>query len=858
MSDTMMRPSTTTTRPSTTTTRQPDPLRAWIRRVIMPDLPLIPNPTPNPAPDLSGRALPPLPDPGAGYRTAYDDAKPTIYRAMSVSASTPEVQRARQDLSDRVDAMTALATNRKYPQALNALPGVVTAARKVIALGDVAGVKAKQLGVQQGQYEEMKGVCDEVVRTYFNPNAASSSGRVRKEKLNPGKHFKAYLTALETVETTRGKLPKKGPIPPSDVTAAKQDCDALMAAAQDYLTHFEQDLSDREKRDKTNQRKFQIVTEGLKAARQFSLAMEVQEIGAPTAQQPWDRETEARAGGLRAAVNFETGYKKGSDLSDTGGGGASSAFWVESKPPGAKKATKNFIFKPMQGERTPAKDDRPGAGAAKEALASANAKLFERQTGIDLGVPETQVTSIGSYALDLKGDEANGQPRVGSLQEFAPSDGPLGTAGVGARRKISAKQCQKIAISDIMGLNFDRHSGNLLLDGSKDPNAPDLVPIDHGCTLPTRKDFAAMANRIGGISISRDGVVKAQNAVLGIPAAFEKFDDDTIAKLDLLDPDAMVQGMRDQLLALDTVNPGLDSQNKVPDESLAMSKRSMIVMKAASRDLSPAEIQIAIGQHGEELFDADDAHFDGIAARIIADMKAKSAGYTEIFTSSSGRLDEIVKTLQTNGWAPDHGDLAAWIMADPVGALKLYKSGAVNANAQNDADGNPLASTKQVSDALAALSDTQVLRKSIGTLTAKTIDNLNGVPGTAARALDRARAEIKDLLTNGDVVGAEAKARQVEADSLELALGVIRTEADTLYTRRDPLFADMGTDEQELAKREKIKNADAKQLIVRRIANRRDSAKHYSDIVAVTGINADLAAARIALPKLRRTLTPIT
>jgi hypothetical protein len=289
-----------------------------------------------------------------------------------------------------------------------------------------------------------------------------------------------------------------------------------------------------------------------------------------------------------------------------------------------------------------------------------------------------------------------------------------------------------------------------------------------------------------------------------------------------------------------------------------MSKRSMMFMKAASRDLSPAEIQIAIGQHGEELFDADDAHFDGIAARIIADMKAKSAGYTEIFTSSSGRLDEIVKTLQTNGWAPDHGGLAAWIMADPVGALKLYKSGAVNANAQNDADGNPLASTKQVSDALAGLSDTQVLRKSIGTLTAKTIDNLAGVPGTAAAALDRPRAEVKDLLTNGDVVGAEAKAREVEADSLELALGVIRTEADMLNAQRDALFADMGTDQEELAKREKIKNADAKQLIVRRIANRRDSAKHYSDIVAVTGINADLAAARIALPKLRRTLTPIT
>ena len=38
--------------------------------------------------------------------------------------------------------------------------------------------------------------------------------------------------------------------------------------------------------------------------------------------------------------------------------------------------------------------------------------------------------------------------------------------------------------------------------------------------------------------------------MLRIPGAYEKFDEETIAKLALLDPDAMVQGMRDQLTAL--------------------------------------------------------------------------------------------------------------------------------------------------------------------------------------------------------------------------------------------------------------------------------------------------------------------
>ena len=43
--------------------------------------------------------------------------------------------------------------------------------------------------------------------------------------------------------------------------------------------------------------------------------------------------------------------------------------------------------------------DKPGAGAVKEALASANAKLLAAQTGIDLGVPETSVVAVPRYAL---------------------------------------------------------------------------------------------------------------------------------------------------------------------------------------------------------------------------------------------------------------------------------------------------------------------------------------------------------------------------------------------------------------------------------------------------------------------------
>lgn len=794
----------------------------------------------------------------ARAKAAMDQFRTLLQTAAAVVPTSPAETAAQRDFVSQNTKLLSHEQAGNPSAVLATLPRVVGLARKVLALHDTAQVPAKQLSEQKSQYDGMKGVCADVVRTYFSPTAAASVSGIQMENLEAGKYFSAYMAALDNVEQSKRNLPSIGPIPPKFAQATKQCCEALITAGQDCLANLSKDKGG----SKEAKRKLQIVSEGIKAARHMAIAMELAMIGEPTAQRPWDRETEQRAGGLQAAMSFETGYKRGSNLKETGSAGASDTFWVEAIPPGGQKATKNFIFKPVRGERSPAAADVPGSGAAKEALASANGKLFERQTGISLGVPETYVTTIGAYALDLKGPEDDGQPRIGSLQAFAPSGGALGVAAPEILRKIPPKECQKVAIQDIMSLNFDRHSGNLLLN-TPPGGTPELVPIDHGGTLPTRKDFDAMRQRVGGLQLLPSKTVKVQNATLGLPGAYKNFDDETLAKLDLLDPNAMVQGMKDHLAALDKVNPGLNAQQKVAPESLQMSKRAMMFMKAAARELSPAEIQIALGQHGGALFDAQDAQFDDVADRIIAEMKPKKAAYEEIFTTSGQRRDDIFKTLEMNGWTPANGDLAGWVMADPTAALTLYKADAKHpalpqpGSGQQSANGSGLrATTQQIATAKGGLDPNKVIRQSVTTLVNRGTSHLASAADSDATRLLKMQQDIARLMSVGQSAAAEDMARDFEEQALHAGLKNLRIQADALYATRDSFFAGMGTDEEERAKRDKA-SGSKRDFIFRRLHRRINFDADYQKLQAMTAFGADIAEARMALASMKKRLEPL-
>jgi len=72
------------------------------------------------------------------------------------------------------------------------------------------------------------------------------------------------------------------------------------------------------------------------------------------------------------------------------------------------------------------------------------------------------------------------KPKVGSFQEFKPHDEEAGDMSASL---FSVEDAHRIAIMDIRLLNRDRNDENLLVKKSPE-NRFELIPIDHGCSLP--------------------------------------------------------------------------------------------------------------------------------------------------------------------------------------------------------------------------------------------------------------------------------------------------------------------------------------------------------------------------------------
>ncbi|MGH7041604.1 MAG: hypothetical protein ACREFY_05680, partial [Acetobacteraceae bacterium] len=628
----------------------------------------------------------------ADYRAAAAAAKPMTDAADAALAAPnvpPSVAAGAGTYQAATAAVTAAVQTRSYGLALQQLDRRENAARAIMMERgklDAAAQKRKQLDAQVATYDSMAPVLDDVKRTYLT---AGTAQRIEGEKLDPGKHFQAFLVELKTLEAAKQGVKSGVATNPTLAANVKQQCDAVVAAAQAYLAHYDADLSKTQQRSKDSLAKKRHCEVTIVTARQYGMAMELDAAGKPTTTAPWNAQTETRVAGVRAAFSYEQGAFAASGLKEGGdAAGKSDAYWIKgatiSPDSGLLKKNKqgDFIFKPMDGEAAmDGSTDQPGAGAAKEALAYGNARRFAAQTGIDLGVPETNVVAIGQHALT--GGDPTQPPLIGSVQAHAGATTQIADLPKDVYKNIKREDVHNIALLDIMSLSVDRHGGNIMVDAA-DPNNPKLVPIDHGGTLPNRSDFATLKTRFGGVTDSMMGGVSVVNELLNIPAAYEDFDPGTQAKIALLDPAAMEQGMRDQRTDLDAVHPGLDAGAKVSDESFRMSKRSMMFLKLAAGTLSPAEIQIAIAAYPVEVFDSTDNDFERVAKQVIAEAAPKKDAYLEFLTAPQEEQKEILDWLGNNGWTcadeQGNGSSVELLMKDPVNALKLYKSQTPNTN----------------------------------------------------------------------------------------------------------------------------------------------------------------------------------
>ena len=607
-------------------------------------------------------------------------------REFTATNGSDSIADQRKAYRDAVGSHRRVDPASEPVDALGMLRNRVVAANtllKASARRDVRLVKSRQARGQEAQHKELSGDLAEVKRTYLLEGTAAQLAKATPGVNEPA--FQTVIAAIGALEEAKRGVDPKAAMPAQQGQDVTDKANALIGAAQAYLVGaaaLDPGASDKIKSAVAS--KARVCDALIKQARHLALSAQFDALPVPSKASPWDEQTQVKATGLRAALAFERGGQPATGLV---GKGESTSYWIREKSAsavvGGDSGDRLCIFKPTAGEE-PANgsNDRKGAGAVKEALASGNAKLFAQQTGIDLGVPETGVVSVAQFALD-DGNPSKA-PLLGSAQMNAGSNvAELRETDPAVLARVPKEDVHKLALMDIMSLSMDRHGGNVMVDTS-DPNTPRMIPIDHGASLPARADFNEVRKRFAGVRSTVSGVVETVNTTLASRAAFEAFDPKMVEQLRRLDPAAMEAGMKRQRDALAQVHPGLDPAEKVGDDSFHMSKRAMMFTRLAAKTLSPAEVQIALGVHGEALFDVPDTGFDALAQQVIAEQQPKKAALQEALGLPSALQLKVINFLRTANWADYNAlgqqDPDLTFMRDPVNALKLYKTGQVNPN----------------------------------------------------------------------------------------------------------------------------------------------------------------------------------
>ena len=229
----------------------------------------------------------------------------------------------------------------------------------------------------------------------------------------------------------------------------------------------------------------------------------------------------------------------------------------------------------------------------------------------------------------------------GSLQQFTAARGDLQSINESDRARMPQKACEKIVVLDMLSLNIDRHSGNMMV-GSNAAGEETLVPIDHGMTFPTRDGMAMIVDRLGG----------RHSAVLRLPNAHKPFSPETLAALQQLDPNAYAAVLKQERDTLKMIDPKAGST--LEDSTIEMSRRSakfLRLVATEAKTLTAAAAQVALATNSPQLFDPDldDADFDVAARAIIALAMKQQQGLPLIMAASKADYADMTDHLTKAG-----------------------------------------------------------------------------------------------------------------------------------------------------------------------------------------------------------------
>jgi hypothetical protein len=485
---------------------------------------------------------------------------------------------------------------------------------------------------------------DQANNPYCHETLSYEAAQKGSGGLKPGPEFMAYLAALKAYEVE--------PIP-----RAAKVVETLRTTAQAYLDHYEEHPKLIQAQPQ-NLRKKMLCENTLAELHKYEVRDQIQALGNP----PWSSETAMQAASLKATMDFES-ISEHAKAEVLGGDHVFPAFWINKIDDSGQKE-KTFLFKPkstQSGEGVP-----KGGETAREAAAGRLADLLKGTTGLDLGIPETHIVALpkSRFPESALVQVEQTDPLVGSLQQFAKTDGDLRSQSLADRNKATPEDCQKMAVLDLLTLNLDRHAGNLLVRYRND-GTPALTPIDHGLTFPDPAATERITRQLG------DGF----NATLGLPGAHEPFSKEMLAGIEKIDPTAIAAAMKTEVGVIDKAFP--DVGNTISEASIEMSRRSAMFLKLAAPALSPAATQVAFAQNADELLDPslDDNDFTSKARSIIFAAEGEQPGLAEFFCMTKGERSMMENVLRENGWPTND---RRWLLASPTKALALYRGDVKN------------------------------------------------------------------------------------------------------------------------------------------------------------------------------------
>ena len=458
-----------------------------------------------------------------------------------------------------------------------------------------------------------------------------------------GPLFKPVLKALGEVEKA----------------AVEPQLTVLETAAKAYLADYDRRVAEGQASgkafnpDKITTKKADTCRDAIEKVRRLRVTRNIQDELAKLPKNPRTPDEEAGVNRLKAKMLVESG---GSKQLDPDQSGASESFFL-TDPTTKEKA---FIFKPSDGEFDAGYGWKKGGGAPREVVLSSVNDALKNSIGLDCGVSTTTLVKVNSPSVATDRNGKNPE-RVGAVQNFVKSDPTLSKKldqnkpeyDKNFINQVPPEEIEKVALLDFVTLQMDRQPSNLLVQ--PDPNgAPRLTPIDAGNAMPSRKAFEASRRMF------------TNNAVLGGDEAKKPFSAEALKKIEDLDESAIADAMRKANAEMAKIDP--QAGTAVEDETIEMTRRSILFLKMAAKQLTKAEIADAYAYQFHNVIDAKPKDVDKAIAEAIKATLAKPAQIDAI-----DKFPNAQTTFTALGWPP--GEFTSFKSENPVRLLDILQKG---------------------------------------------------------------------------------------------------------------------------------------------------------------------------------------